>query len=98
MGISSAESTDKESCSDRTIVSLEAQHALRELAKDIRILRRRTTFIELALQELCHSFWVLSALSIMLDYGTELAQSPVERGQVWLIVDSRFFHVTEDLL
>jgi hypothetical protein len=96
MGISSAESTDKESCSDRTIVSLEAQHALRE--KDIRILRRRTTFIELALQELRHSFWVLPALSIVLDYGAELAQSPVERGQIWFIIDSRFFHVTEDLL
>jgi hypothetical protein len=51
-------------------------------------MKKRTTFIELSLQELRHSFGVLSALSIILDYRAELAQTPMKRGQIRFIVDS----------
>lgn len=57
-----------------------------------------TAILELSFEQLDHSLRMTFALLIILDYLTELDNTPVEWAEVALVVHSGFIHMIQDLL
>lgn len=70
MGISSTEISERESCRDRTIASMEiARLGVNGAVQAGQEGKWRTAFVQLPFEQFRHGFWMLAALGVVLDDG-----------------------------